>query len=116
MADRNKENEGVVKAANATSGYNPAFHDPEPNCSNAWRIYRCVCLCTLVFTLSTSARQHNLLSRNKNTYGRWYRFDGKARFITGIPPLTGHAFKQPVLELYSWKEFFTNRRLVLVAL
>ncbi len=56
------------------------------------------------------------LSRNKNTYGRWYRFDNKARFITGIPPLTGHAFKQPVLELYSWKEFFANRRLVRVAL
>ena len=56
------------------------------------------------------------MSRNKTTYGRWYRFDGKARFITGIPPLTGHAFKQPVLELYSWKEFFATRRLVRVAL
>ena len=56
MADKNKENEGVVKAANATSGYNLAFHDPEPNCNNAWRIYRCVWL----FILSTSARQHNL--------------------------------------------------------
>ena len=44
MADRNKENEGVVKATNATSGYNPAFYDPEPNCNNAWRMYRCVCL------------------------------------------------------------------------
>ena len=42
MADRNKENEGVVKATNATNGYNPAFHDPEPNCNNAWRMYRCV--------------------------------------------------------------------------
>ena len=39
-----KENEGVVKATNATSGYNPAFYDPEPNCNNAWRMYRCVCL------------------------------------------------------------------------
>jgi hypothetical protein len=44
MADRNKENEGVVKATNAKSGYNPAFYDPEPNGNNAWRMYRCVCL------------------------------------------------------------------------
>ena len=58
----------------------------------------------------------NHLYRNKLTYGRWYHFDSKSRFITGIPPHTGHAFKQPVLELYSWSEFFTNRRLVRVAL
>jgi len=58
----------------------------------------------------------NLFSRNKNTFGRWYRFDNKSRFITGIPPYTGRAFVQPVLELYSWTEFFNNRRLVLVAL
>ena len=58
----------------------------------------------------------NLLSRNKLTYGRWYRFDNKTRFITGIPPFTGRAFVQPVLELHSWSEFFTNRRLVRVAL
>ena len=44
MATSNKENEGAVKATNATGGYNPAFHDPEPNCNNAWRMYRCVCL------------------------------------------------------------------------
>jgi len=44
MADRNKENEGVVKATNATSGYNPAFFDPEPSYHNDWRMYRCVCL------------------------------------------------------------------------
>ena len=58
----------------------------------------------------------DLLSRNKITFGRWYRFDNAARFITGVPPWTGRVYKQPVLELYSWKEFFTNRRLVRVAL
>ena len=103
----------MVKATNDTSSYNPAFHDPEPNCNNDWRMYRCVCLFLLQHVEHV---QHNLLSRNKTTYGRWNRFDNKPRFITGIPPLTGHAFKQPVLELYSWKEFFTNRRLVRVAL
>jgi len=112
MADRNKENEGVVKATKAASGYGPAFHDPEPNYNNSWRMYRCVC--SLLLQHNTTS--FDILSRNKLTYGRWYRFDNKSRFITGIPPYTGGAFVQPVLELYSWKEFFTNRRLVLVAL
>jgi hypothetical protein len=75
-----------------------------------------VFVCFYFVNFSTSNVQHKLLSRNKSTYGRWYRFDNKPRFITGIPPLTGHAFKQPVLELYSWTEFFTNRRLVRIAL
>ena len=73
--------------------------------------------CTGVFVrFYFNTTSFDILSRNKLTYGRWYRFDSKSRFITGIPPFTGHAFVQPVLELYSWKEFFTNRRLVLVAL
>ena len=44
-----------MEATNATSGYNPAFYDPEPNCNNAWRMYRCVCL-FLLCQLTTSAR------------------------------------------------------------
>ena len=66
MADRNKENEGVVKATNATNGYNPAFHDPEPNCNNAWRMYRCVGL----FLLS-SARLTQPLEQEQEHVWTW---------------------------------------------
>ena len=75
--------------------------------------------CTGVFACFLTAfyfTTSNILCRNKLTYGRWYRFDSKSRFICGTPPFTGKNFKQPVLELYSWSEFFTNRRLVRVAL
>jgi hypothetical protein len=50
----------------------------------------------------------SLKSRNKQTFGRWWRKDGKAYFVTGIPDSMGSAFKQPVLELYSWKLFVEN--------
>ena len=50
----------------------------------------------------------HLWSRNKLTFGRWWRKAGKAYFVVGIPPMTGGAFMQPALELYSWKLFFES--------
>ena len=53
------------------------------------------------------------------TFGRWFRSkkDNKCYFITGTPSsVSGHVLKQPVLELYSWKEFVDSGRMVRVAL
>jgi hypothetical protein len=58
----------------------------------------------------------SLWSRNKPTFGRWWRKDGKAFFVTGIPPFTGGAFHQPYLELYSWKLFVESGKEVRVFL
>jgi hypothetical protein len=67
----------------------------------AWRsLIACVRLQLLVLI--------SLWNRNKPTFGRWWRLKGKAHFVTGIPPMTGGAFIQPALELYSWKLYFEN--------
>lgn len=42
--------------------------------------------------------------RRKQTFGRWV---GKA-FVAGILPFSGVSFKQPLLDLYSWKVYKEN--------
>jgi hypothetical protein len=61
-----------------------------------------------VFARAICAHHISQWSRNKLTFGRWWRKNGKAYFVTGIPPMTGGAFIQPALELYSWKLFFES--------
>ena len=42
------------------------------------------------------------------TFGRWAHKDGKPHFVRGVPDASAR-FKQPVLELHSWKEFLESR-------
>jgi hypothetical protein len=81
--------------------------------------------CSFTLALHSSCSQLPLLHlsplsscfghRGKQTFGRWSRKDGKAVFVAGIPPPFS-AFKQPVLELFSWQEFAENGRDVRVAI
>ena len=41
------------------------------------------------------------------TFGRWARKDGKPHFVTGVPDASAR-FKQPVMELHSWKDFLES--------
>ena len=50
------------------------------------------------------------LNRQMKTFGRWVRKDGKPHFVTGASA----SCNQPVLELYSWKEFSDNGKKVRV--
>ena len=72
------------------------------------------CLCARAFE-SSHLTLVSYWSRNKLTFGRWWRKQGKSHFVTGIPTMTGGAFKQPALELYSWKLFFESGAEVRVA-
>ena len=47
-------------------------------------------------------------SRGLDTFGRWHRKDGKAIFITGIPPAGNRS--QPKLDLCCWKQFLVSAR------
>ncbi len=109
-----KENAGVSKSA--TQQYtSKTFHDPEPNCRNKWQQYRWVWR-SLIACVRVHLRVLNShSSRNKLTFGRWWRKANKNHFVTGVPPMTGGAFKQPALELYSWKLFFESGAEVRVA-
>jgi hypothetical protein len=101
-----KENTGVSKSA--TKQYtSKTFFDPEDNVRNAWQQYRWVWR-SLAACLRVQFVLISQWSRNKLTFGRWWRKNGKAYFVTGIPPMTGGAFKQPALELYSWQLFFES--------
>jgi hypothetical protein len=119
MLGFNKENEGATK-----SGMAYAYYDPVSNSRNDWRIYRCALLllypCFAQLVLAKLCKNLSPLSscfghRGKQTFGRWSRKDGKAVFVAGIPPPFS-AFKQPVLELFSWQEFAENGRDVRVAI
>ena len=100
-----KENAGVSKSFSAKTFTSKTFHDPEPNPRNSWKEYRFVWR-SLASCLRVYFALISQWSRNKQTFGRWWRKDGKNLFVTGIPSSTGGAFTQPVLELYSWKDFF----------
>jgi hypothetical protein len=41
------------------------------------------------------------------TFGRWARKDGNSHFVTGVPDASAR-FKQPVMELHSWKDFLES--------
>ena len=109
MLGFNKENEGATK-----SGI--AYYDPVSNSRNDWRMYRCALLLfypcsaqSLVLAIASPSHLFYFGHRSKQTFGRWSRKDGKAVFVAGIPPFFS-AFKQPVLELFSWQEFAENGR------
>ena len=59
-------------------------------------------------------------SRGLDTFGRWHRKDGKAIFITGIPPThqLGKKFcRQPFIkDLCCWKQFLVSATDVKVVL
>jgi hypothetical protein len=57
----------------------------------------------------------NPSSRGLFTWGRWSKdHNGKAHFVCGVPDPTDSKHSQPVLELYSWKEFLSSGKFVRV--
>lgn len=103
-------NNGPTGIAKAVSKASPklatVYHDPDTNVRNGWRDFRFY----LRNILSDIVDAYN---RGLDTFGRWTRKDGKAIFITGIPP---PGKSQPKLDLCCWKQFLVSTTDMKVAL
>jgi len=81
------------------------YFDPDSHSRNAWCQFRFAPPLPHNFFFEFHA-----CFRNRNTFGRWQKIDGKSVFIAGTPLWTGKAFVQPVMDLCSWKDYLKFQR------